>query len=114
MVTYLSLCKNGTRPKRWPRLIEVIPAHLVHAMIGLGENMCEPDTGKFSITEPLAIAMGAQMVVDELGKAQMLHLMQQERDVIHPLGGKGRDLVHHTLRLPQSDSRFKCRKPLKK
>ena len=38
--------------------------------------MCQPDTGELAVGEPLAIAMGAQMVVDNLGEAQMLYLMQ--------------------------------------
>ena len=72
---------------------------MVHAMIGLGENVCQPDTGHSSVAEPLAIAMWEQMFVNKLGKAQVLHLMHKERDVIDALGKKGLCLVH-TQRLP--------------
>jgi hypothetical protein len=68
----------------------------IHAMIGFREHMRQPNRGHLTQTQPFAVAVRREVLVQQAGYAHPLHLRQQQRDVIYSLRKKRQGFIHLT------------------
>ena len=58
--------------------------HVIHAMVGLREQVRQPDRGHLTQAQPLSVGVRQKVRVQQVGKTHTLHVRQQQRDAIHP------------------------------
>ena len=95
VITQIAHLQRGlaTAPQRvqatfGPRL------HAIHAVVGLREEMRQPDRRHHTQAQPLAVAVRREVLVQQAGYAHALHLSQQQRDVIDPLCPNRQWFIH--------------------
>ena len=88
---------QGPQPFLHPRL------HVIQPVITLRQDVGQPDPGDPPQAEPLPVAVGREMLVQQRWQAHTLHLSLQERNVVDSLIDDGQYLVYAES-LPQSSN----------
>jgi hypothetical protein len=73
----------------------------IEAMVGLGEQMDQPDQGGPAQGQALSIAMHDEVLIQQVREIHLLHLRHQQRNIIDPFGGNGK-CIGHAESLPES------------
>jgi hypothetical protein len=68
--------------------------HPIHPMVGLREQVGQPNRSQRAQAETLAVAVRRKVGIEQAGSADALHLGQQQRDIISPLRSNCQCLVH--------------------
>jgi hypothetical protein len=68
--------------------------HLIHAMVGLRQDVRQPDRGGPAKAQPVSITMHWKMAVQQHGQSHSSHVRQQEWDIIHALSCNCQHLGH--------------------
>jgi hypothetical protein len=68
--------------------------HSIHPMVSLREQVGQPNHGQCAQAETLAVAVRRKVGIEQAGYAHVLHLGQQQRDIIYPLRSNCQCLVH--------------------
>jgi hypothetical protein len=63
------------------------------AVIASGQNRAQPDAADPAQTEPMPIAMGGKMVVNQRRQFHPLHLFEQQGNVVDALGDNILDVI---------------------
>lgn len=70
--------------------------HAIHAVLGLREDVGQPQSRHPAQTQPHTVAVRRKVPIQQLNQSHALHLSQQQRDVIDPLGLDCQCFIHIT------------------
>ncbi len=70
------------------------PLHLIHAMVPFRDNVRQPDCGRPAQARALPIAMGLEVLIQQVWDTYVVTLGQQDRYIVHSFCGYGQLFCH--------------------
>jgi hypothetical protein len=75
----------------------------IHPMIGLREDMGQPDHAEFSYAHSFPVTVGGDVLVQQGGHVHVVHLHHQQRKIIHSFGFNAQGAFHPMSLAESSD-----------